>query len=272
MGWFALPFSWVGDFLRWLSLMGGGWNLVAWGLYVAVCLSPLILVKWQRGWVRWLPVGMSGLLFWVVYLMVNPYAMGGGLRVFPVEVGLGLAGAAVWSAVLFWVGIWLVDRVWTADEKALARYLRGLLWGLVGVFGAAALWALWGMRGQVGGSLDGVFAGVRAVVAASPYGLNGWVALGGVKIARAVESGFFSDDMLRAVKDFSVRCKDALVAMLVISVGFNLLQFMLAARLSDVRMMLDFPVGSALFALGALLLARFAAHAHALREENEGFV
>ena len=73
----AFPFAQIGLGLRWLSLSGAVGNGLAIGLYVLLSLIPLIAlgVIWRRGKLRQadaLRAVLSALLFWVLYLMVNP--------------------------------------------------------------------------------------------------------------------------------------------------------------------------------------------------------
>ena len=73
----AFPFAQIGLGLRWLSLSGAVGNGLAIGLYVLLSLIPLIAlgVIWRRGKLRQadaLLAVLSALLFWVLYLMVNP--------------------------------------------------------------------------------------------------------------------------------------------------------------------------------------------------------
>jgi len=289
----AFPLAQVGGWLRWLSLSGGVGNVIAWVLYVGFCTAPL----W--GWVasmrrrsgsgvplRWrdlFPVALSVLLFPVMYLMANPGAMPGNLRLFPPHVGRMVAGAAVWSLVLAWGISAFVGRVFRVGEETLGRYLGILLYVLMGTFALAAVVRLWQVPGafgalqaanvgQTGLGLTYFFIFMRGLVDALPHMMNIWVAYVGLGIVKGMGNGAFSAGMVTVAEQLPKVCATALTATFVSGAAFNVAQFVFAARLADMHMGFNLPVVSVLFMLGALLFARYAARAHEIREENEGFV
>lgn len=73
----ALPLELAGRGLRALSLLGGFWNILAWGLYGLLCLLPALLglLARRRGrgqghW--WMGASLSLCLFYFLYRFINP--------------------------------------------------------------------------------------------------------------------------------------------------------------------------------------------------------
>lgn len=77
----ALPLELAGRGLRALSLLGGFWNILAWGLYGLLCLLPALLGllahgrgKGQGHW--WMGIPLSLCLFYFLYRFINPALLG----------------------------------------------------------------------------------------------------------------------------------------------------------------------------------------------------
>jgi len=272
----AFPFAPLGRLLRWLSLMGGAGNVVAWVLYAGVCLVPLgagLVVYKRRG--RFLAedgllVVMGVLLLFVMYYMVNPGAVRGNFAMFPPEVGQMMMGGAVWSVVLAYGVIRLVRRFFEAGERVLFRYARGLLYALAFIFGFAAGHLVVPMVTAVRGG-DG-FALVRFFHGVMPHVLHIWVVFRAVRLLLAMQDAPYGEAAVLAAQRMSRVCAVVLTVTVLSGAFVNVLQLMLAGRLSDVHINVDFPVTSVVFVLGALLLVRFLVLGKALRDENEGFI
>ena len=130
----ALPFVWVGQGLRTLSLAGGWGNGAAWAVYVALCAAPLYqgLVRRRRGreagrW--WMRALMSGCLFFAVYQFINPAGLAARFGdLLQSGDGLLLAQSMVaglcWSIAVAW---WVLCMLGRAQRTDLLEGLRLLL-------------------------------------------------------------------------------------------------------------------------------------------------
>lgn len=133
----AFPFAQIGLGLRWLSLSGAVGNGLAIGLYVLLGLIPLIAlgVIWRRRRLRRadaLLAVLSALLFWVLYLMVNPGLLTAWLNL----AAGGIVGRAVLGGAVYGVlAGWLVLR---ALEMARGTSAGRLLWALGWLLGLLA--------------------------------------------------------------------------------------------------------------------------------------
>jgi hypothetical protein len=290
----AFPFAQAGVLLRWLSLSGGVGNMAAWVLYVSLCASPLIFLainlrqREKRGESSnasdIFPLVLSPLLFAVMYLMINPGAMPGNLRLFPPEVGLALAGLAVWSVLAAWGMMVFIRYIYRAGEELHRRCIHILLYVLAVSFGTAAavrLWAIPGAfealrtanTGQEGLGLTYFYILLRAVIEALPHIMNIFIVSAGIKIIKTIpQSGLFSQAMVNNTRTLPRICVTALTVTFISNAAYNTAQFAFAAGLADVHMNFTIPVVPVLFMLGALFFARYTARAHEMHEENEGFV
>ncbi|MCL2499846.1 MAG: hypothetical protein FWE90_05865 [Defluviitaleaceae bacterium] len=276
----AFPFAPVGAGLRWLSLSGGAGNVIAWAIYLAIGLSPFVilavLVRKRGSYPEDILLAALGfLLFAVMYYMVNPGAMTGNLRMFPPAVGHMLMGGAIWSVVTAYGLLRFVRRVLAAGEGALARYFRLLLSVLVAVLAVAVITGLvnlFAAAGNTRSGIDAVFLVGRHLIDILPNALNIWVVHAALRLSAAMRDDAYGEGSVSTAQRMSRVCAVALAVTLVSVLSFNIGQFLFAARLSDIHIEIMFPLVPILFVTGALLFARYIVQGKALKDENEGFV
>ncbi len=279
----AFPFAQIGLGLRWLSLSGAVGNGLAIGIYVLLGLIPLIAlgVLWRRGRLRRadaLLAVLSALLFWVLYLMVNPGLLTAWLNL--------AAGGIVGRAVL---AGWLVLRALEMARGAGAgRLLLGLGW-LLGLLAAALVAAAFagraagaqaavvslrngnlGSEGTLGPSY--VFLILGQGVAALPYALDAMVALRARGLVLELERDRYSQAAVAAAEGLSRLCARALAVTVGANLTFQLLQLACARWLRSLNTQVSFPLMSMAFVLGALLLSRLIREGKQLKDDNDLFV
>lgn len=279
----AFPFAQIGLGLRWLSLSGAVGNGLAIGIYVLLGLIPLIAlgVLWRRGRLRRadaLLAVLSALLFWVLYLMVNPGLLTAWLNL--------AAGGIVGRAVL---AGWLVLRALEMARGAGAgRLLLGLGW-LLGLLAAAFVAAAFagraagaqaavvslrngnlGSEGTLGPSY--VFLILGQGVAALPYALDAMVALRARGLVLELERDRYSQAAVAAAEGLSRLCARALAVTVGANLTFQLLQLACARWLRSLNTQVSFPLMSMAFVLGALLLSRLIREGKQLKDDNDLFV
>ncbi len=287
----AFPFAQIGLGLRWLSLSGAVGNGLAIGIYVLLGLIPLIAlgVLWRRGRLRRadaLLAVLSALLFWVLYLMVNPGLLTAWLNL----AAGGIVGRAVLGGAVYGVlAGWLVLR---ALEMARGAGAGRLLWGLgwlLGLLAAAFVAAAFaggaagaqaavvslrngnlGSEGTLGPSY--VFLILGQGVAALPYALDAMVALRARGLVLELERDRYSQAAVAAAEGLSRLCARALAVTVGANLTFQLLQLACARWLRSLNTQVSFPLLSMAFVLGALLLSRLIREGKQLKDDNDLFV
>ena len=288
----AFPYAQLGQGLRWLSLSGGVGNGVAIALYGLICLLPLVglAVLWRTG--RKLRPGdgllavLSALLFWVLYLMINPGLLADWLN--PAAqgaVGRALLGGACDSALIGWLVLRALGLFLEADRPRLQRCLSWILALLALLFVAAAF------AGGAGGFLQGVdrlrqsnqgnehllgasygFLALRWGVYGLPYVLDVLVVLKARQLLGQLRRDRYSQASVAAAAGLARLCVWSLGIALVSNLGLQLLQLLLARWLYTLDALVQFPLLSMAFVLGVLLLAQYIRENKQLKDDNDLFV
>lgn len=287
----AFPFAQIGLGLRWLSLSGAVGNGLAIGLYVLLSLIPLLALGalWRRGRLRRadaLLAVLSALLFWALYLMVNPGLLTAWLNLAAGGiVGQAVLGGAVYGVLAGWLVLRALE---TAQGAGAGRLLWALGW-LLGLL-AAAFVAVAFAGGAVGaraavvslrngnlgseGSLwpSDVFLILGQGVAALPYVLDALVALRARGLVLELERDRYSQAAVASAEGLSRLCARALALAVGANLAFQLLQLACARWLRSLNTQVSFPLLSMVFVLGALLLSRLIREGKQLKDDNDLFV
>lgn len=279
----AFPFESLGLALRRLSLSGEAGNAAAVILYGGICLLPLGLV-WKRRkrlyWADWITALMPALLFYVMYMMINPQLI--AERFAGEEIGKAVLGGTVYSVVICYVLARLLRYFSGAEKSRIIGALRPLLAVLAAIFIYAAFGLRWrelfaGMEKLREGNTDGglgvsyAFLGLRYVVSALPYLLDAVIALRAAELAGCLGEGY-GEKTVAAAERLSALSFNAMTACAFCTAGLNLLQLCAAGVLRDISGSVEIPVGSICFALGALLLARMTGDNRRLQDDNDLFI
>ena len=287
----AFPLSQIGAGLRALSLSGGWGNALAITLYVLVCLLPagILLILGRRRKLQmedWLLAVLSAVLFFAVYLMVNPGLMTSvlGAAAGP-SVGKAILGGMAYSLLIGYLILRALRLFSAGSTGALARYMTVML----GIVSAVFVYLAFGARfaellssiaslqaGNTGnGHLLGttyVFLGLQYVVNALPYLLDILVVFAATRLLSQLRNERYAAATVAAAERMSRLCTVALIAMVLANMLFNLLQLLFAGSLMVVNHTVQIPVLSVLFVLAALLLTRFITESKQLKDENDQFI
>lgn len=294
----TLPFALPGQGLRALSLLGGGWNVLAIALYVVLSLLPtlwFVHVHTSRGAVGedWLLLLMSATLFGTLYAAVNP--------TWPSDtvVGAGRMGVMVFAVVFYAeAAAWLVFRLLRAAQDADAPGLRRLsaqvLMILAAVFvynafaeaPATLLQSLRTLSAQNSsaapaadfGGMDvpalfwtqAVFV-LRTLISMAADGMSVWVLFAALELlgARDAEDTALAE---AAAKQLSYRSALTLRVTLLAALGIDLVQLLLLRQLRSSAFSLTLPLGAVALCLGTLLLTRLVQENRSLRRDNDLFI
>ncbi|MEA4966096.1 MAG: hypothetical protein VB055_09780 [Oscillospiraceae bacterium] len=289
----AFPFEQIGEVLRALSLSGSVGNLFAILLYAALSLIPLfyLLIKKKTQALHWedgLLAVLSGLLFFVLYLMINPAYLGtylGGAA----ESGMGKAvlGTITDSLIVGYLILCLLRQFFAADrnQEKLQRYLKILLlaWAAVLVYSAfgsclgAAIDSFRALRASNAGTesalgLSGLFLALNYLIGALPYLLDILIVLAILNLLEALLRDRYSEETESEARKLSRICALALIVTVSSNLAFHLLQLLWMRHLSVVNTFVNLPLTSILFALATLLLAQWIRENKQLKEDNDRFI
>jgi len=210
----AVPFEQIGAMLRTLSLSGAVGNAAAIILYVAICLIPIgayyyLRKKGKAGKVDiFLPI-ISGVLFLVIYYMINP-----GLFVVRVpgasKMILGMLFYSVFSCYLvlkILEACIKADAYWLEKGLHIVFYLIVMLLVfeiLIGCFGEIFVKAPeW--------NVSYAFGIVQAVVKATPFALDILIIFGGMQLLEVMKKDKYAKECVTAAEKLATTCIFSLV-------------------------------------------------------------
>ena len=297
----ALPLELAGRGLRALSLLGGLWNILAWGLYGLLCLLPALLglLARRRGrgqghW--WMGAPLSLCLFYFLYRFINPALLAGltgdGLLSLDMLQAKLLSSLVCWSAGAAWFGLWLLKR--TERLEVLAGL--SLVLGLAGIFLMVELCyvRVYELAGclvstgiQVSGT-DGSLDPARMFSGFSPVRLDVSQALRIVlnaipslcllallpparRLLRALGQDPYDAAVAPLCASLAAGARRAVYACLFVTFASNLFQLFLLGQ-GDVQIRLVIPIMELFLALGLILLADWAKDGRALKLDNDSIV
>ncbi len=283
----AFPFEGIGLLLRKLSLSGSAGNICAIVLYGALCLLPL-LVFLRRGLHKRsgedvLLLVLSGLLFYVLYMMINPSLMWGVLALGDGSMGKALLSGMLWSVLLAYIVLRLL-RFWRSADKT---QLKGNLSPLLSLCAAVFVFAAFGgglaelsndMQALRQGNTalspsqllpSRVFIYLRSLVSALPLVLDVFIIFRALDLLRELEQEPYSEECVAAAKALAELSVKSLTATVLSLAGLNILQILFAHTLRSIEGSVSVPIISMVFAAAALLFARLMGDAKALQDEND---
>lgn len=305
---FTFPFEQIGDGLRALSLSGTVGNIVAIILYVLFCGSPFLVLlgihrKRKTYWEDGLLAGLGTLLFFVMYLMINPGIISNALGGF---VGVAGTGKAILSVVLYSVLVgYLVLRVLRQTRSADMDKLQGYFSAILYMVGIVFIWAVFGAgfgelrsslkalaesntMDSVAAALGGAFMGtglenislnlsrvflvIRYAVDVLPYLLDTVIVLSGLELLQAMKAERYGETAVALAQKLSERCGKMLAITVMTNVIFNVLQLIFLEKLLVVDSTVQLPILSIFFVMIVLFLARLLTENKELKEDNDLFV
>lgn len=282
----AFPFEQIGLGLRFLSLLGGIGNAVSVLLYLMLSLIPagvLLLVGIKR---RCDPEDkllaiLSGVLFFVLYLMINPGLISSYTRIAGGQhVGKAFLGGIVYSILFGYIALRILRQFYKADLGRLQQYIMVLLYGLNALFIFIVFGAQFGslldaihtlQTGNVGHDhalgMSYVVLTLQYLVHTLPYLLNIFVVFAALDLMEAINRAHSA--AVTAATELSRLCGKVLAVTVVSNIGLNLLQLLLIRRLLAVHGSVQIPILSITFVLAVLLLAQYILENKRLKDDND---
>ena len=105
-----------------------------------------------------------------------------------------------------------------------------------------------------------------------PAVLGLYTASGALELLDSMEEGRYSQAAVSAAERLTRRCAQAIGITAVTELCYNLLQIVCASALNSVDVTVNLPLGSLLFFLTTMLLARMLGHSHRLQQDNDLFI
>lgn len=284
----AFPFWQLGSLLRRMSLSGGVGNGVAWILYVGLSLVPaaVFLRLWisdeQRGrekaWEDWLLPLLSGVLFAVLYWMINP----GSLGFYGTQESMAILGGVVYGVLAAYLVLRFVRVVRKAEMLRLQRYMEWMLCCLglvlaIAVGGSCPARYLEEAQALHQGNttvslLNECFLVFRFAAYTFPYVMDLILVDTAMALLAAQCREPYSETAVAEADRLARRCVAFLRATVLLDLAVNILQLVFLKKLNAVRFTLEIPLLSIGLALAALLFARYVRQAKCLKDENDLYI
>lgn len=284
------PFSQISSLLRGLSLSGALGNVIAFVLYVAICLVPLVfaalhLKKHTFRAEDWLLIVMSGFGFYMMYMMINPAYLSQIPCYMIGDFGKAVLGGAFYSLLIGYLVLRLMRRADGTHTDSLLKVFKLLLGviAVVSVFNisyigisdtAAKLAAI-----QSGNTDPSVPLGATNFFVLLRYALMQFpqvMALGvlvlAMRLCDHLRTDRYGEEAVSTAKKIAAFAKKTVAVILLCCIALNLAQIAFAGSLVSVDFLTTLPLDSIVIALAALLLTRFFVAGRELKQDNQMFI
>lgn len=276
------PFGPIGNGLRWMSLGSQAGNILAWSIYVLLCLLPAAAWwKLRKTKSDLLLLLLSPVLAVVLYRCINPFgsflANAAGSEMLQAQYG-----AVVYVLLVSWLILRTVAAFRTADEPALYK-ATGLFLKLLGVLFVVT--AFGGCFGELLGAIESVrtanqnsgsltmtyvFLTLQCIVDAIPALLNTAAVVLALELLEAFTGE--SAHTAQCAERLAHWCGTTLTVTAIATASFHVLQMLCMDSLRTVTASVSLPIGSIAFLLVCLLAARIIAENKALKDDNDLFI
>ena len=289
----AFPFEQIASLLRFLSLSGRFLNAIALMLYVGICLIPIWFILWIKNRRTlhiedWLLVLLSGLLFMIIYLMINVEMMA---QIFNVNmetlliVQKSILGNVFWSVLVGYVVLHAIRLCFESSTEKLQDYLKIFLSFLAFLFVCAAFGMSFGetlnsfdalKAGNIGNEstlgMSYVFLTLRFLVNITPFMLNIATIFFALRLLHNMKVNRYSDETVISAEKLSLWCKKTLSIVVLTNIFFNVSQLLFAKNLRSINSSISIPIVSIFFVIAILIFARIIAENKQLKSDNDLFI
>ena len=277
-------FERIGSGLRELSLAGGGGNMAAWGIVIAVSVLPLLLWRRKRGMENALLVLCGAQLFAMLFFLVNPglhspAAFLGEAAIARKGWGL-IAGGSVLGTLLCWLGLRILRALPGRSPAMLPKLLAAAAGLYPGFLGFGAVRTVLTRVAAVAASNTGgaivakttVLMGGLTVLELIPELLAGYVLLLAGDLAREVEAAPFEEKTVALAERIAARCIAIAKAAMLVTVAGNALQMAAYPEVAAVSVAASVPVMTLLLCAMLLVLCRYLRRAKAVSDDNASII
>lgn len=278
----VLPFSLTAALLRTLSLSGTLGNIAAILLFVLLGLLPLLFKikrKWRKEDLMLLLCSMT--IWYALYYMINPALRPGTLGG---DVGEFILAGTVYSVLILWAVIKLMDHCKKADTAAIYRALEIFLLICAAERACAVVTRFFGSFASIetvkaANTMPGLdlaptylFLFLGFAVAAIEYILNASAFYLGAKLVSQLRLDPYSSASAAASAKATALCRRALIIITATNLALNLSQVLFASHIHSLAAQFHFPVQSIAVVFALLVLSSLLAQGKELKEDNDLFI
>lgn len=301
---FSFPFEQIGYGLRALSLSGSIGNIIAIGLYVIFCISPIIyyFILKKKG----LNTEKEGLLFAIsfclfcgVYLYINPGLMNQieGLSHLTADY-LFIIGGTIWSVIILYILLCILHGIEKKDSVNLLSSMRYvilaiILLTLLDILVNRFVSLISNIRTVAESNSDvlqfsisdGIFAGlnenlimtyiwlvIQYVLNCIPSIMLLRILFISKKIVDALQKDSFDEVAIEKLHKLAISCKNVVIAIGVLTVTQNFIQLGLVQHLLRSNYQVVVPIYTLLIVFVIMLLARKFSETRDLKLDNDSFI
>lgn len=289
----SFPFEQAGAVLRRMSLSGAAGNVAAVSIYTGIGLGPALywlkrLLGKRSGWEDCLLALLSVLLFWGLYLYINPALFYDRMPLQGMaEGGRLMVSACIWAVLAGYTALRML-RGFSAGERGKNK-IRQLIFllrcvGAILVFELCFLGAdsgieeLIGLKASNTGAVESrllvseLMIGLHILGDALAAGLELWMVFSGEKLLEALAADRFGQEAERCAHRLYGVCRLTVYVSVIYSICFNLLQLLLSRSLLSANYRVQIPVGRIALTLAVMLAVGYLAEGRRLKQENDLFI
>ncbi|MGL5439382.1 MAG: hypothetical protein ACRDA4_03220 [Filifactoraceae bacterium] len=287
----CFPFEQIGFVLRHLSLQGGIQNMIAIFIYIVLCLSPLVplllrLKKKSSTAEDTLMVVLSLLLFYVMYMMINP-----GLIPLPsaselvMSMSKPILCGTVYSVIITYSVLCAVRFFFISETKILYQCMVILLsitaaLFTISIFGVG----LSGVLNQINNimttnkgsdsdlGLTYLFVVIKFMIDSVSSFVSIFVIFSGITFTTELSSNPYSDETMTASKNLQNVCRIGLIVTVCSSTTFNLLQILYMSKIRNINSFIQIPLFSIIFIIGVIIFSKMVIANKSLKDDNDSII
>lgn len=287
----AFPFEQLGMVLRKISLYSSIGNIISIIIYSLICLLPGIYLAFRllksRAHVEDGLLGLlSFLLFFVIYMMINPADIARHFGSYELlQTNKAFLGVVVYSIIAGYCILRIMRVFSNSETNTILKYLKILLAVICivltyGVFGSG-LMELFSTFKQLavdntgtgqGLGLSYLFLILQYFVNVLPLVLGIFVIYAGLELIEEFSEDPYSQKMVTSVQKMGRLCRKAVAVIILSQISLNVLQLILGSLVRSSHYTLSIPLMSVVLVLIAMLLANYFEQTRQLKSDNEMFI
>ncbi len=287
----AFPFEQLGMVLRKISLYSSIGNIISIIIYSLICLLPGIYLAFRLFKSRahaedGLLALLSLLLFFVIYMMINPADIAKHFGASELlEANKAFLGVVVYSIIAGYIFLRVMRIFANSETNAILRYLTLLLAVIsivltYGLFGSGLMGLISTFQqlaaDNIGAGqslyLSYLFLILQYIVNVLPLVLGIFIIYAGLELIEEFKKDPYSQEMVTSVRKTGQFCRSTATVIILSQISINLLQLILGSRVRSAHYTLSIPLISVVFVLIAMLLANYFEQARQLKSDNEMFI
>ena len=274
-----LPFELIGKGLRFLSLSSAIGNVIAIIIYAAISMIPAIYIIYQRKRGRThkediLLVAFTGLLFYSLYMFINPGLMYQKMPdIFSMDQSSLIVMKIIYAFIIYSVLImWLIMKaIRFLGDDSQKNWKSRLYFGMKGLIAAKTFELLHKSENKLQNVSS--IEWFKSVLQLLPIIMTILLFINIIHVVKAIEDHKEEQQMMTVARLASV-AKVTAVVTVISDFILNFYQFLLGATLQNVNVTFapDVSMEPLIIAFGALIFHEYFKRTKQLKEENDQFI